>query len=1107
MSLPEQLSFSHVSKEVKRLFDRATLTRGKDYLDRKKVLKVTSVSDGRELQAKVLGSWNKQYSTKIKLFDDSQGLRITCHCSCPVQRNCKHAAAVLLGLPNKPLTQDKEADGFENNQGNLQVKAWLSKFDRDCAQISESSDSQPEGDEVIYVLQEGENGINANIKRSKMGKKGDYLKGTKIALSDFRYHMPQWIQGEDKVIIQLLSRRDNMHDRFGELSQDIGYLALMKMIATGRCFWDENRIPIAMMDSCKLGFEWRIEPQGKRLKLQLTGCENALPIYTQPPTFIDLDYLKVGLLDTELDSGQLKLLAEMPPVPEESLSLVNKKLMQHFPVAQVPLPLDTKLIQVDQPCKPVLTLTSVDVVDGPSLDALLVNGLSLSGVNAQPKETSKQPVAKLEFAYGTCRLPANSKRESISIVKKGTKRYQVSRALDSEAEFIEQLEQLGFYPLTKHAGDDKAYWNLGSLPQSLAPWLDFIDNSQAELQAHGWSVDTAKKFDLNYIESDIEIGIKDDEEGWFSLSLHADIEGQRVPMLPLVISWLQMHGEPDDDAKLILDGPDGKQVLIPAAKIRPLVTTIQEIFLSHSSSASHQPIGDELSLPPARAALLNELSLSEMSIMNGQRASQLAEKMANFNGIEDIAPPRSLKATLREYQAQGLSWLCFLREYQLGGILADDMGLGKTIQTLAFLLREKELGRGKNGSLIICPTSLVGNWLNEATKFAPTLNVVVSHGSKRAQVLEQLSEADIIVTTYPLMVRDQEYYFERHFDHLILDEAQLIKNAQAKVTQVVKDLRADFKLCLSGTPLENHLGELKSLMDFCLPGLLGQQKFFGQTYRTPIEKHGDLDAAQGLKQKIAPFILRRTKEQVASELPPKTEIDQVLELEKDQRNLYESIRLTMEKKLRAIFAKKGAGNSQIEFLDALLKLRQSCCDARLVKLDHANSVTTSAKLDWLRDNLPEMIEEGRKVIIFSQFTSMLDLIELELKSLKLDYSLLTGQTQKRQEQIDAFQEGEVPVFLISLKAGGTGLNLTAADTVIHYDPWWNPAIERQATDRAYRIGQDKPVFVYKLITQGTVEEKIQLMQQHKQSLADSLFASDRQSIWQGDADELIALLQ
>jgi len=299
------------------------------------------------------------------------------------------------------------------------------------------------------------------------------------------------------------------------------------------------------------------------------------------------------------------------------------------------------------------------------------------------------------------------------------------------------------------------------------------------------------------------------------------------------------------------------------------------------------------------------------------------------------------------------------------------------------------------------------------------------------------------------------------------------------------------RLCLTGTPLENHLGELWSLFDFLEPGLLGTQRQFRRLFRTPIEKHGDSARQEIMQQRVAPFVLRRAKDQVLAELPPKTEIERLVELEPTQRDLYEAIRLAMDRKVRLTIARQGVEHSQIVILDALLKLRQVCCDPRLVKLAAARGVKGSAKLALLMDLLPGMLGEGRRVLLFSQFTSMLALIEEALRAAGIEYVKLTGATRDRAKPIRRFQDGEVPLFLISLRAGGVGLNLTAADTVIHYDPWWNPAVQNQATDRAHRIGQDKKVFVYKLITAGTVEQKIVAMQARKRDLADAIYATAR----------------
>jgi len=470
----------------------------------------------------------------------------------------------------------------------------------------------------------------------------------------------------------------------------------------------------------------------------------------------------------------------------------------------------------------------------------------------------------------------------------------------------------------------------------------------------------------------------------------------------------------------------------------------------------------------------------------------------------------NFNAELRPYQQQGLNWLQFLRDYQFNGILADDMGLGKTVQTLAHLLLEKQSGRMEKPSLVIMPTSLVGNWRREIEQFAPELKVLVLHGSERHGLFEKITVHDVVLTTYPLLHRDQDILLKEVFHYIILDEAQYIKNPKSQTAQIAYKLKANHRLALTGTPMENHLGELWSIYHFLMPGFLNDLKRFQQLFRKPIENDADGERQKQLNQRIAPFLLRRTKDEVLEDLPDKTEIISTITLQGEQRDLYEAVRLAMDEKVRKEVANKGLARSQIMILDALLKLRQTCCDPRIVSLPQAKKVNQSAKLTFLMEILPEMVEEGRKILVSSQFTKMLALIEAELKKEGIGYSKLTGQTRKRDEAINNFQTGKVPVFLISLKAGGVGLNLTAADTVIHYDPWWNPAVERQATDRAHRIGQKKAVFVYKLVTEGTVEEKIIALQQKKQALADAVYSGKAgekaNSISSEDLSDLLGVL-
>ena len=438
----------------------------------------------------------------------------------------------------------------------------------------------------------------------------------------------------------------------------------------------------------------------------------------------------------------------------------------------------------------------------------------------------------------------------------------------------------------------------------------------------------------------------------------------------------------------------------------------------------------------------------------------------------------------------------FLREYDLAGILADDMGLGKTIQTLSHILFEKQAGRLSSPALVVAPTSLMGNWQAEAARFAPGLRVLLLHGADRQQHFGDIAQSDLVLTTYALLPRDEDVLRAQRFHLLILDESQYIKNSRSKAAQTAGLLRANHRICLTGTPLQNHLGELWSQFNFLLPGLLGDEKTFNNDFRKPIEKLGDSGRNALLIRRIKPFLLRRTKDKVAGELPAKTEMLREIELLGAQRDLYETVRVAMDKKVRAEIAMKGIARSQIVILEALLKLRQVCCDPRLLKISSGQrSTAASAKLEQLLEMTDELLNEGRKILVFSQFTSMLALIEEALRVRGIAYAKLTGETTDRTAQVDLFQRGDVPVFLISLKAGGVGLNLTAADTVIHYDPWWNPAVENQATDRAWRIGQGKPVFVFKLIAKGTVEEKIQALQRKKSALADALLAG-------GDADSV-----
>lgn len=572
---------------------------------------------------------------------------------------------------------------------------------------------------------------------------------------------------------------------------------------------------------------------------------------------------------------------------------------------------------------------------------------------------------------------------------------------------------------------------------------------------------------------------------FFAYQLGISVEGKSINIVPLVVDLLKRF-EPStleflpDDKPIKLPFEKGKVLQIPLGRIKPLLRLLLQFNKAQS---------DVMMVKPAQLLLMHEAELAMQATQarwNGTK--EICEKLSQLSALHTlpkVSVPKGLKTSLRPYQQQGINWLQFLQNQQFGGVLADDMGLGKTVQTLAHLQIEKESGRLKQASLIIAPTSLVGNWLEEAKRFTPELKVLVFHGTGRHQ--DNFDEYDVVISTYGLILRDKARFLAYSFYYVILDEAQCIKNARTKTTQIVHQIKTKHRLCLTGTPLENHLGELWSLFHFLIPGLLGTPKEFRQFFRIPIEREQNESRQALLRGRVRPFMLRRTKGAVVKELPLKTEIIRSVELTGPQRDLYEAIRMSMEKKVREIIASQGLGKSHIVLLDALLKLRQICCDPRLLSLQEAVIAhDSSAKLEVLTELLDNLMEEDRRVLVFSQFTSMLKLIEKVLNARGYKYVKLTGETTNRQKIVREFQEGLAPIFLISLKAGGTGLNLTRADTVIHYDPWWNPAVEDQATDRAHRIGQENPVFVYKLLTTGTVEEVIMRMQDKKRQLFDDM---------------------
>jgi superfamily II DNA or RNA helicase len=636
-------------------------------------------------------------------------------------------------------------------------------------------------------------------------------------------------------------------------------------------------------------------------------------------------------------------------------------------------------------------------------------------------------------------------------------------------------------------------------------WQGFVAERLPALQALGWRNQIDKDFGPRLVQSvglcDLKVadGPSGAPQGSFSLDFGIEIDGARHPLLPILMRLHERGGMATArivDGEVVTSLDDGRILKLPADRIARLLAVIEDMI-----EASSRTAGDTMVLDAAAAHTV--LDLEDVLTTRWQEGA--AAHVARFRTVAEIpeAPvPPSFTASLRPYQQQGVNWLQHLRENGLGGLLADDMGLGKTAQTIAHIVIEQDSGRLDRPALVVVPTTLVPNWSAELARFAPHLRVVVLHGLDRHERRRDLTGVHVVITTYTVLSRDIEDMVALPWHMVVLDEAQAIKSSTAKATHAVCRLDTRHRLCLSGTPIENNLGELWSQFAFLMPGLLGQRKSFNRRFRAPIEKDGDPVRRRQLSMRIRPFILRRTKSAVATELPPKHTILRRITLAPDQRELYETIRAMMHEKVTEGIAERGVAQSHILVLDALLKLRQVCCDPRLVKLPSARLTGSSSKLDDLMEMVSEMVAEGRRILLFSQFTSMLDLMKPTLTAAGIPFVELRGDTADRAAPVRRFEAGEVPLFLISLKAGGRGLNLTSADTVIHYDPWWNPAVEDQASDRAHRIGQTKSVFVYKLIAADTVEERIVELQERKAALASLALSEDGVTLPAMDANDI-----
>ncbi len=681
--------------------------------------------------------------------------------------------------------------------------------------------------------------------------------------------------------------------------------------------------------------------------------------------------------------------------------------------------------------------------------------------------------AELEFEYDGTRVPYSKHTEKtpyVTIKKpKEDLLYWVKRNPQHEEAAYNMLLACKFAPMQTN--------NLALEKENA---IDFY-NYYIQQAGDGWRFE--EKDDMSFFKltkdpfelcADIDFAI--DSTDSFELELYGRVGEEIIPF--------------DDVYSLTID--NSKYVRIRNLGFAEVPTMdIYSLMRAFNTFDVYKNDDNKYIVKTYRAGLISEMENLGLKLKMSRRFNKFWKQISTFSTMDVPALPKGIKAEFREYQTRGFGWLWFLYQYGLNGILADDMGLGKTLQALALLQKAKEKNK-KAPNLVICPTSVVFNWENEIEKFAPGLSCLKLSGTERNDLFKEIPKYDVVITSYALIRRDIAKLKKYEFRYVILDESQNIKNAESMTAQSVKQLNCRHKLALSGTPIENRLEELWSIFDFLMPGFLFDKSEFNYRYVTPIMEREDKTVEKRLKSQIYPFILRRMKRDVAKDLPDKIENVAYCELTPEQKDFYLEVMDSTREELFKSIEEKGIEKSRMSIFSALLRLRQICCHPRLYDKDNVKGIKQSGKFEQLKVMLEEIIAEKHRVLLFSQFVDMLDIVKEWLTKEGIKHEYLTGSTKDRQEVVERFNsDPTIPIFLISLKAGGTGLNLTGADYVIHYDPWWNPAVEDQATDRAYRIGQTKKVFVYRMITKGTVEEKIQKLKSRKRDLVDSVISVDR----------------
>jgi superfamily II DNA or RNA helicase len=1149
--------------------DRFTAAQGEDLFDRGAVGPVTETTPGH-LSAPVTDLDGTVHRTTVQISAHGALSRFASQCDCAMHADCDHGAAVLLawlarmrrgggrfpvrggsdsageacqpelvlghadaprGAPPYAAASSKvcepdalAADATETSFNRLHALAWARKL-RDLPASAQGTSKRPAA-ALLWVLNATAQPATLTPYRARLRADGTIESTEPYRLpSDQTWTSLTGLDDADGRAMRLLAGSNAAHgviDLTGPYAQE----ALLGLAAAGKLFLEEptevqqrRAVRLGPVRSAHLAWTPCATSSEPALKLTLKTHPTAHALLLAQPCWIDLEACILGPLSDPPPPALMEWLRSAPSIGAShasELAHAVHAVRRARPILHAWVPdLPGGLIRERQG-HPMPVVGVFDVTPPGARGANDPRLLAIScavDYDGRRTEPLRHTTLSLRDESGPFLIVCDAALEH--------------RAVDTLRSALATLdapnESLSWALCPQGRSRIETGWlTMATLPSHglAAAWLR--ETVLPQLAAAGWTVLDSGPPTLTILDAEnLEIALHPSDAPstpspglsraprWFELQSGIRVGERHIDLAPLLAeaiaagsieAWLRQAVH---QGKVWWRLSEHEVLRMNTERIAPLLTV-----MSHWIEARSYAHSGALRVPELAAAALTS-ALPDLPVPESLHG--LHDFIRNQGSPAPMDPPPDFRATLRPYQRAGLGWLNAISCSGTGGVLADDMGLGKTVQVLAHLAQERALGRLTRPALVIAPTSVVFNWRHEATRHAPDLRVLALVGPERNALHQAIAQHDIVLTSWALLPRDAAVLLAHSWHAVIADEAHYAKNARTRASRVLRGLTAHHRIALTGTPVENHLGELWAILAFAVPGLLGSEEHFREHVRLPIERGTDdairTERLQSLEQRIRPFLLRRTKSAVLDDLPPCTEIIYRVALHGPQRDLYESLRASMDQRVREALLQHGQEGSRIVVLDALLKMRQACCDPSLLKLPAARRVQQSAKLDALRELLGTLTAAGRRVLVFSQFTSMLDRIEQALDAdpdlSAIPRTRLDGRTQDRRGAVQTFQEGAASIFLLSLKAGGVGLNLTRADTVIHFDPWWNPAVAAQATDRAHRIGQHKPVFVYKLITIATIEERILALQTAKAGLANAVLHDRPPTLAD---DELLALL-